>query len=334
MSAKGDPFDWDFAPPVPLVTQALRGTDSRLGIAPDVITALIPYDDNILFVCCDHSIHRIVGEPFVSDQFDLVTDRVGVAWNTSWTKDREGRIYFFESQGGVWVMSGDGGERRRLSRDTIEKRLRSIDLEDFYVHLEWSFEFEGLHVYVFPFGSGGTAVERYFWEQQTDSWHPDTVTATDKQPTAALVIDGDDPLDRVLLVGTEDGYVLEEDRDAADDDGQAIDAFVRIGPIVGPQTARETRFRRLEVVLADDQDGARYALYGSNEPDVIGFPREENTLEPGRNAQTNQAVCAAHVWLELRNGTTSERFAFESAMIKGYPARRKQPRGRESTTGV
>ena len=50
----------------------------------------------------------------------------------------------------------DSSERERLTRDTIERRLQDIDLADVYVHLEWDFRAEGLHVYVFPWGSGGT----------------------------------------------------------------------------------------------------------------------------------------------------------------------------------
>lgn len=334
MSAKNAPFDWDFAPPVPVVTQAIRGSDSRLGVSPDVITALIPYNDNVLFIGCDSSIHRIIGEPLDNDQFDLVTDKVGIAWNSSWTKDREGRIYFFESQGGIWVMSGDGSQRQRLTRDTIERRLQSIDLEDHYVHLEWSFELEGLHVYVFPYGSGGTLLNHYFWEQQVDAWWEDNWTATDKQPTAALTIDGDDPSDRVLLVGTEDGYVLKEDKDADDDDGQAIDSQVLIGPLPPADPRYETRYTRLRVELADNQNGCMAKTFRSNEPDVLGHPVYQRALLPGHNAPIRKPVAASKVWVELRDARNDSRWAFERMMVKAYRGRRLAPRARENTVGA
>lgn len=328
MSAKGTPLDWDFIPPLPLVTQAIRGSDTRLGIVPDVVTGFVPGNDNVLLIGCDGSWHRIIGEPLDNDQFDLVTDQVGLAWNSSWTKDREGRIYFFESQGGIWVMSIDGAQRERLTRDTIERRLQDIDLADVYVHLEWDFRAEGLHVYVFPWGSGGTLRDHFFWEQQSAAWWVDTWTGTAKQPSAAITLDGDDPSDRVLLVGTEDGHVLKADKSVGGDDGQDIDWRVVMGPMTMPWSrTHETRFRRLSIALADDLDGCRWRLMRSNEPDVFGQGFAEGHLVPGLNSAQNRPAAAAHVWLELRDSST-ERVAFEYATIKAYRAGRLRPKAR------
>ncbi len=331
--AQGGLLDWNRNPPVPLATQAFRLSDTRMGAVPDIVRALIPASEETLIIACDHSIHSITGEPLLEGRPQVISDQIGIAWNSSWTKDREGRIYFFESQGGVWVMSLGGGAQR-ITRDKIERRLRAIDLSTYYVHLEWDHEDEGLRVALFPWGAPGALVERYFWEQQVDAWHPDTSSDLDKQPTAMWALDGDEPGDRILMVGTGDGYVLKQDRLAPDDDGTAIQASVDIGAFGALSTGRETRFNRWAITLADDQDGARAQMLKSNEPDVKGAPVMDVELVPGRNGPIYNRATAAHLWLRLSNNRQGERFAFEHSSVMASLAGRIKPKARENTVGL
>ena len=340
MSKKGDPFNWDFVPPVATVDQAIRVSDSRLGAVPDIITALVPMSEDILLIGCDHSIHRMVGEPLVSgSSYDLVSDQVGMLWNSGWTKDRSGRIYFMDSLGGIQRISANG-QMEDLTRDYIDERLRAIDFETYYPKLVWSQEFRGLHVYMIPYGTppADTIVDHYFWEEQTGAWHIDQFSRHEEQPTAVYVSDGDDPDDRILLMGTEAGWMLTEDADNDDDndgaEAQVIDSFVQIGPIAGSDMDRATRFSGFEFTLADDREGCEVSLFGSDEPDVQGNPRHVFNLEPGRNPRKNIRMRAAVSWIQMRNAKLGEGWAFESGRFKANSAGRLKPRPRENTIGT
>lgn len=275
--------------------------------------------------------HRMTGEPLLGgSSYDLMSGEVGIAWNSSWARDRSGNTYVMDSQGGILQIQGAGGIRD-LSRDAIDERLRVIDLSTHYAKLIWSEEFRGLHVYLMPFGAGGTIVEHYFWEEQTQAWHPDKFFRVQEQPTAAMILDGDDPDDRLLLIGTEDGYILKEDASSDNDAAQLIDSYVTMGPISGDSAIRATGF---EFLLADDRDGATVGILGSDEPDVIGPPRHEWRLQPGRNSRHNFKVRAAAIWIRIRNATLGESWSYERGSFMVSRAGRLKSRPRENTTGA
>lgn len=216
---------------------------------------------------------------------------------------------------------------RPLSEDDLPRRLRDINLSTHYPELAWSTETRALRVNLSPFGAGDSLVEHYAYED-VDAWWPDTYTATAKQPTAFLVIDGDAPGDRKLLVGTRDGFVLQEDRDAEDDDGQAIDSFVRMGPLLGPEAEFEGRFSHWQVTLADNQGSCRFQVYASNEADVLGSVKLDYLAEPGLGPMKPNRIAARHVWAQLRNASPGRRWAFESLKVRVARGGRLKPKAR------
>jgi hypothetical protein len=338
LSKKDEPTNWDFFPPTPTEIDAVAGNNSLAGLCPDIINSVIPYSEDILVFGGDHSIWALVGDPAAGGRLELVSDITGMAFGRPWCKDPNGILYFVGSRGGLFKWM-PGAKPERISLYKIEKQLQEIDFSTHYVRLVWNYKDEGIHVFQCPFGAGGTQVDHWFWEQKTDSFAKDifgTSTYTNVQPTAVMVIDGDDFDDRLLLIGGEDGRVRKWDPDARSDDTRTdlttkipIDSFATIFPIVPPSefaAGLETQFHGLTVVLGDREAGCRYELFSSDEPDSFGAARRQGQLSPGRNAPKWEKVVGAFCGLRLRNAAQEERWSYERGYLYAVPAGMVRPR--------
>lgn len=339
LSKKDDPTNWDYFPPTPSEVDAVAGNNSSAGLCPDIINAVVPYSEDVLVFGGDHSIWMLVGDPAAGGRFELVSDVTGMSFGRPWCKDPTGVLYFFGSQGGIysWVP---GSRPERLSLNRIERTLQDIDLSTSYMSLVYNYKDEGIHILQMPFGSGGTLLTHWFLELKTESFVEDVFgssASTNVQPTAAIIVDGDDFDDRMVLFGCEDGYVRKWDRTAYNDDTRtngttpnAIDALVTIGPLQGADGSEgmETQFSGLAVVLGDQDFGARYELYAAESPESIGAARCSGTLEAGRNPPKWDRVTGPYCWLRLRNSAAGQRFSFERALIKASMAGLARPKNR------
>jgi hypothetical protein len=328
-SAQGDLTNWDYAPPVPSPIQAVASlANDRIGANPDIITALIPWTEDILIFGGDNSVHALVGDPMLDGRIDNVSTTIGVAFGSAWTKDPEGNLYFFGNQGGIFAMAkGSLGAPVRISLHSIEDRLRSVDLSTYRIEMAWNWKDEGLHIFQVPTDEqASSTVKSWFWCKKNASWWEDEFGALGVEPSAVAVIDGDEPGDRVLLLGGHDGYIRKWDQDAVSDDGNRIVSEVLLGPLAPSRIPGEVRYTGLHLVLASAQDGAQYELYGSSRPDVLGEPRASGPVPPGRSGRLGGRVRGSVVAVKLRNAAVSERWAYESGAIGAYAAGRKRVR--------
>lgn len=324
MSAQGDPYDFDTSPPVLTVQSAVSGTGPRgPGQSPDIINALIPFSDDLMLFGCDRTIQRLTGDPLAAGDFDLVSDQVGVAFGSAWTKDWRGVIYFLGSRGGIFAMPG-GSQPERISHHRIERRLQEIDLSRFRVHLAYDYETDGLMVLQISLVGSGIASRGWFYDTKNGSWWEDDYTVTDVQPSAAAVIDGDRPDDRVLALGCEDGYVRKVDRLAPDDDGAPIDS--EVWWLMPTSPTFDGRFGYPKFVLAGDQGGATVSMHYASSADARPIEVGRARIEPGLNPALPIRARGGAVWLSLRNSAAGERWAFEEASIRASRSSRRRVR--------
>lgn len=290
MSEVGNFDGWNFYPPVPTPTMAVIGNNSRAGLVPDVVTALMPWNDDLLGFGCDHSIYRMTGDPAAGGQMDLVTDVTGVAWGQAWCKDPIGNLWFFGSRGGLYRWS-PGGLPERVSTSKIDDRLRDIDLSTNRVLLEWNDEDKCVHIFVTPYAGGATT--HYAYDAVGDAFWADGFPDT-MNPTATCVIDGDAPGDRALLLGDgSTGYIRKWDSAASDDDGTAIQSYAVIGPIMPTGLGVESKMTDMVAVVGSGSGTVNYDTYGSESPEFgsAGSAVLTGTWTAGRND---------HVWGRTR----------------------------------
>jgi uncharacterized membrane protein len=317
MSRVGNPFDWDEFPAVPDGLEAVSFANSRVGLSSDIVNALIPYNDDLLIVGGDHTIQRLSGDPAFGGQLDLISDTIGIAYGEAWCKDAEGRLYFFGTQGGVYVMV-PGSQPLSLTQNKIEGRLVDLDLSTYRIRLVWNQRALGLHVFAIPLAQPtldvAPAVRSWFMDKN-GAWWEDEFAATNVAPTAVVTLDGDTSGDRVLLLGGGDGHLRYWDETAVNDDGYRIDSRISMLLVPGPDTTQRTKILRPQVALATGQGGADFKFYASDTAERKGNPVAEGKLGPGMNPTLPVRARGSACWLELRNAQTSERWAFERATV-------------------
>jgi hypothetical protein len=310
-SAQEDILNWDTDPDVPSYQQAVTMP------AYDMVTAFIPGEADTATIGCDSSILRLFGDPAQGGRIVNVSSEIGIAFGTAWATDDEGVLYFFGQLGEVYALPpGESAAAPTPISNSIRERLREVDLTAVQVELTWDTSARGLRVTqknITP----GTSRLGWFWEKETQTWNEDDTLLPGLQATAITVLDGEEPDDRTMLIGCEDGYVREVTPSATDDDGSPIEASVLIGPFAAPT---QVMFWELEVMLASDQGPARYEWFVSEKPDVKGDPVGFGTLNPGRNLVLERAT-GSYIWLRIFSAGT-EAWAFESASVLTSPAGR------------
>jgi hypothetical protein len=317
MSRVGDPFDWDEFPADPDSLEAVSFGQSRVGLSPDIVNALIPYNDDLMVIGGDHTIQRLTGDPGFGGQLDLVSDVTGIAYGRAWCKDPDGRLFFFGSKGGVFVMV-PGGIPERITRDSIERRLSDFDLGAYSIRLVWNYRAEGLHVFAVPLTSPSLgiapALGAWFMDKN-GAWWEDSFARTNESPASVAVLDGDLPGDRVLLLGGQDGYLRFWDEVAVNDDGQRIDSYVLLGPLAPASTTQQVKFLRPQVTLGAYQSGCDFEWFSSDTAELPGSPLASGKVGPGMNPTLPVRTRGSAVWLRLRSAAIAERWAFERASV-------------------
>jgi hypothetical protein len=322
MSKQGDPLNWDVAPPTITEAESVIGADSRTNLPPGPITALISLSDDLLLVGQDGAILRMTGDPMAGGMFHPISNETGIAFGQAWCRDPDGNWYFFGDSGGVFRGDGQGQSIVRISLNKLERRLATVDFTQYRIELEWSYAEDGLKVVQVPIGTGGVPVVGWFWERQTDSWTEETygITGqTGRQITCMYALNGDDPDDRVLLYGCEDGRLRFHDQTAKDDDGQAIDSFALIGPISPGTTEEEMLFTNFELVTAREQNGPNWFLYAGETADMATHPFAHGRAVQGRAGRNLARVRAAFVWYGIGLNEIGGRWAFESLACSAEP---------------
>lgn len=316
MSAVNDATDWDYSPDNVCETTAVAGNNAPAGKVGDVVNALVPYNDDLLLFGCDHSIWKMSGDPMAGGRIDRVSEVTGIAYGRAWCKDPSGRIYFFGSRGGVYRLI-PGEVPDRITADRIEAQLAGVNLATTIVRLVWDDAEQGVHVFLSPLTAGETT--HWFYDVRNNSWWPDQFGNNDHNPVAVHVFDGDDPDDRQILLGGEDGYIRQLDSSSASDDGTAIDSYIFLGPIRLGSTMTSATMEEVQCVTAAGSNNVTLTIHpGKTEETALAATartEDTRTVAAGRDKSFRPRRNGDSFFIKLRNNTLGERWAFERMAV-------------------
>lgn len=333
-SAIGDIRNWDIAPPREELGSAFRLSINEVDEAPpDTITGLIDASDDLLIIGGTRTITRLTGDPRAGGQMHNMSSSIGMAWGQAWCKDRRDRIFFFGTNPPGLYGIDPGGGIVPLTEGTLEDtEFEDIDFSTSYIRLFYNPRDDGIHIFQFPFGAGGSIRRAWFFEQETHElvqrppiW-PDQFALSGLQPTAGAVLAGLVKGERRLIIGCEDGGLRLWDPDATSDDGSVIDSVVMFPPVTRQSLPRSLALRGLKVFLGTDNHGCLVEYFGSNEADRVGREVQQFNARSGENPTFRRRVRGNNIFVRMRNSRLNERWAFESAYLK--LARPQRQRGR------
>ncbi len=322
MSAVSDPTDWEYLPASTTPTQAIAGNNAPMGLIGDVVTALIPYSDDVLIFGGDHTIYMMSGDPMAGGQINLVSDAIGMAFGQAWCKDPYGTVYFVSNLTGIYTLV-PGQQPQRISQQ-IEQLLQGIDTGTYGIRLIWDDRFQGLHVFVTPLEAPGPSTH-FFYEQRTGAWWTDTFANNNHSPLCCCTFDGNEPGDRVPLIGSWDGFVRAIDPLAEDDDGTAIESRVMIGPFL-TKDLDDVIVHSLQALLGETSGAVAFAIYvGSTAEEALeNTAVASGTWEAGRNLTEFIRRAGHAVWVEI---TASNPWAIESIRMRLAASGKVRQRG-------
>ncbi len=297
MSAVSDPTDWDYSPLSVTPTQAVAGNNAPQGFVGDMITALVPYNDDVLIFGGDHTLYMLNGDPMAGGQLDLISDTIGMAWGIPWCKDPYGTLWFVSNKMGIYNIV-PGQAPVRVSQQ-IEQLVHDVDTGANSIRLIWDDPFQGVHVFITPL-EAAAATTHLFYEARSNAWWQERFANNNHNPVACCIFDGNLPTDRRALIGSWDGYVRSFGETATDDDGTAIASSVVLGPLL-TKDFDDVLFKDLQGLLSSSSGAVTYAVYtgATAEIALASTAVVTGTWSAGRNL-TNMIRRSGHaLWVKL-----------------------------------
>lgn len=314
MSKVNDPFNWDYFPSTVTVDQAVSGNNAQAGMLGDIVTALVPFSDDLLIMGGDHSIYLFRGDPMEGGRIDLVTDTIGMRFGMPWCQDPYGTVYFTSTDLSVYAMRP--GEQPVRVSTAIDNYISAIGepnvRADSLVRMAWNQKYQGCHWFLIPNPTAATGgVVHFYYEQRTNAWwmwqfgSPTTgVDGSYLDPVSVATYDGPDPNDRAVLLGCWDGNVRAIDPAATTDDGLPIYTGVWIGPIL-TANMDEMMLSELQGEMAATSADVTYKVYSGASLETAAdgsqsvIPAATGTFPAGLSTTQAVQVAAHSLYLKL-----------------------------------
>lgn len=326
MSRQLVPTDFNYVPYFTDTVMAVAGNASPIGLVGDVVTTLIPFDDDTLVFGGDHTIWIMRGDPANGGQIDRVSDTIGMAWNNSWCKDPYGNIYFVSNRMGVYIMqpAQKGSVPQRVSQP-IDQLLQDVNTGLQTINLIWNDRFQGLQIFISWTGQPAVSTH-FFYETRTGAWWTDFFANVKHNPLVTCLFDGNSPTDRVPLIGSWDGYVRAIDPTAVKDDGWPIYSEVVLGPIL-TENLDDVLIKEVQAVLGQDSGEVTYEVLAASSAELAlsSDPVATGSWKPGRNLSSYIRRAAHALYIRVRSTNS---WALESIRCRLAAQGKVRMRGR------
>jgi len=316
MSKVGNALDWNYFPTDPDGTEAVAGNSNQAGQLEDIVTALVPYLDDVLYFGGDHTIWVLSGDPAENGRIDNVSRQIGIVGPEAHTFDTASNIYFL-AQNGLYKVPAGSQSLESISKGRLDDTLSQLDFGDNRIRLMYDREWQGVHIFITPQNEPSASTDHYFWDERTDSfWRDQYPTA--HGPTAVALFDADDFDDRAVLLGGFDSIIRFFDRTKKTDDGTTIHSYVRFTPLIagdrGKITASETTIN-----LATGSDSSAVVQFHTGTTAEAAAAsttiRAAKTLTAGRTGPMIQRVSGNSIIITIDNNTNDTTWAYENGSL-------------------
>lgn len=320
-SRLGDYTDWDSGATDPAA--AVVGNASQAGHIGEPLTALMPFNDDMMILGGDHTLYMMRGDPADGGTVDLVSDAIGVYGQGAWAKDPTGIIYF-AGPAGFYKMAPNQ-QPVWLSQTAFNIYFTQINRTTNYITLTWDRDRHGTWIFVTPADDVAQG-SHLFYDSRIGGFWPQAFPVA-QGPTTATVYDGDGPTDRVLLLGGFDGFIRKLSDSALDDDGTAITSLISLGPIQPVSPTGDSVVESLDVTLGEQASADSVTNIHCDWKIRAGKSAYEVTqgierrlsggsfTRPGRQLTRQQRLRGGWFAVELGNSTLDTYFSIERVVL-------------------
>lgn len=327
--------DFGYAPVNRGPAEPVAGNNAPAGLCSDKVTCLVPYDDQRLIFGCDSSIWYMAGDPADGGSFQRISNGVGMAFGKPYCYAPDGSLYFMSSRGAVFSLNPNGNLIPVRISQQISHALEQTNFAQTAVSMAWDEKDQGFHFFLSPLTTG--AATHYWWDGRASygnqmtgialgAWFPVTFGNTGHNPRCVHVFDADDPNDRVVWLGGDDGFVRKFDWAANDDDGTALNWNVLFPPLVS-QTLDEVRLDTMQAELGLSSSSCTYAVYTGRTAEAAfgASATRSGTWIAGRNNNTpvNRAGFAVYAGMSGTGAFQLERIRITGENLGPFRGRRK-----------
>lgn len=253
MSAVNDYTDWDYADES--VTGAVALNDADAGKLGDVITCLVPYNDEYMLMGCGDSVWLMSGDPKAGGRIDNLIRGGGIVGPDAYARDEQGAIYYLSRRDLMVVApgSGIGGERgggvpKSISQGRLSVFLSQLDFDSYHVRMAWDVANKGL--WIFFTRSTAQSVVHLFWDRRMDAFTTHQFP-NNHGPTAVKTLNGLVYQDRQIICGDFDGFLWTMAPGWTTDNGGTISSYVQMPPITIAEMGERGAISDAEVVLGE-----------------------------------------------------------------------------------
>lgn len=319
---------------------AVTYTNTMLGEVGDIITAIIPYKDDLLIWGCANSVWILVGDPMGSGQNARITDKTGIWGSKAWCIDDKSNLYFLGDDG-IYKMpiSESYSPPQNISKLVLPNLIADLDLDKSLHRVTFGFDpiKYGIHICKTALTDGTNT--NYWYDLMTGGFYPETY------PTSCGVFSSyyypaTDDTYKKYLVGCTDGYIREFDNSTENDtttsSTSAIDSYCTIVGKLSQDEDTEGKMIWINAITSggasggdfSDSDSVEYSLYAANDAETAledikdGATAFASGTWDGAGKQTKNRVRMRGAWygLKIGNDDASETWSVNTLYCNIIPA--------------
>lgn len=313
MSAVGVYGNFDYAAETSTAAVALNASDA--GAVPDVVTALIPFNDDRMVIGSADSVWLLRGDPAAGGRLDNLVWGGGIIGSQAWARDSLGSIYYL-SRSDLMMIPPGGGLPQSISGNRLQKFLSDVDWSIYQPRMAWDDVSKGL--WIFLSRATQATLTHLHWDQRADAFtlhqFPNNHGPTAVKNLAGLVYQ-----DQQIILGGFDGILRTLDPAWVTDDGQTINSRAKFAPMPIAEPGEYGVINEMGLVVGNT--GPLHLTYktylGDNAQDAVESATPAVTgeaTEAGRLIRRDRSRGQSLI-VELSNTARSRTWSFESGYI-------------------
>lgn len=264
ISRTDDPTDWDFGAD-PEATSPIAGNNGSIGQPADPINALIPFDNDMLWLGHPSAITRIEGDPRSGGQLQVLTRSTGVVGPRAWCFDGRGSLWFIGIDGLYRYTLG--GSMENVSGSRLVDLIDHLDAESLFVQLAYDPYSKCLLIFRTPV-DGVTVGTAIAYDTENNAFWMDQYPL-DQGPWSVAQPFASNPTQRRPLLGGNDGYIRWHSDSATDDDGTSIATGLDVFVTDAAGGMIESMVERLESTLSVGSATVDWKWFTASSPEAV-----------------------------------------------------------------